>query len=128
MQRGVPLKVYLSLVFGVPGVFFVGWMIHYFGSAPVMPVPENWVRYQCPSPPLLIEFQAAAAGLRLTSHHGVVRTRVNPRDGQINWKNFQAAGVALGLQPPVKIVSASATLLVVDGGAFENAECAVVGK
>ncbi|HEY8908602.1 MAG TPA: TerC family protein [Rhodoferax sp.] len=128
IERGMSQRIYISLVFAVSGAFFVGWIVHFFGQSPVMPAPEHWVNYQCKSPDLAISYYPGAAEMRLTSAKGVVRTPVTAVDGHINWKNYQAAGFALGVTPPVKIVSAGAAKLVVDGGAFENTECLAVEK
>ncbi|MDR3368384.1 TerC family protein [Rhodoferax sp.] len=128
IERGMSQRIYIGLVFAISGAFFIGWIVHFFSRAPVMPEPEHWVKYQCKSPDLVISYYPGASEMRLTSAKGVVRTPVTAVDGRINWKNYQVAGFALGVTPPVKIVSAGATKLVVDGGAFENAECLAVGK
>jgi YjbE family integral membrane protein len=128
IERGMSQRIYIGLVFAVSGAFFIGWIVHFFGQSPVMPAPETWVNYQCKSPDLAISYYPGAAEMRLTSTKGVVRTPVTAADGHINWKNYQAAGFALGVTPPVKIISTSAAKLVVDGGAFENAECMAVQK
>jgi hypothetical protein len=128
IERGMSQRIYIGLVFVVSGAFFIGWIVHFFGQSPVMPAPEHWVNYQCKSPDLAISYFPGAAEMRLTSAKGVVRTPVTAVDGHINWKNYQAAGFALGVTPPVKIVSASAAKLVVDGGGFENTECLAVKK
>ncbi len=128
VERGIPQRIYIGLVFALSGAFFIGWMVHFFGKSPVMPTPEHWVTYQCKSPDLTISYDTGAAEMRLTSAKGVVRTQVTAANGHINWRNYQAAGFALGVTPPVQIVSAGAAKLVVDGGAFENAECIALQK
>lgn len=128
VERGISQKIYIGFVFVLSGALLIGWIVHFFGKSPVMPAPENWINYQCKSPDLAISYDAGAAEMRLTSAKGVVRTNVTAADGHINWKNYQAAGFALGVMPPVKVVSAAGAKLVVDGGAFENAECIAVQK
>jgi hypothetical protein len=110
------------------GLFMMvsGGAIYYMLNAYEAPVPETFFTYFCKQPALSIRFQPSAKQIRFATPKGSVTTTVI--EDRIVWEDYREAGARLALAPPVKIIMADATKLVVNGGMFENTSCLVVAQ
>ena len=120
-QSGYRILMALGLV-----IFLIGFGIRYLVNSPLMPQPEGFITYKCTDPALAISYRPNAKQIRFTSTKGIVSAKVT--EDRIVWDDYRLASVALSIPPPVKIISADLSKLVVNGGMFDNVSCSAATK
>ncbi len=103
--------------------FVAAFLVYGLATRQWMPIPIESTRYDCPGTDVSIYYRPGGGQrLQLVTRTGraggVVRY-----DNRIDWDDERAAGTALGIAPPTRVVFADATSLRVDGGLFENLAC-----
>ena len=110
------------------GLFMVlaGGLAYYMINAYEPPAPQGSFTYFCKAQGMSISFRPHAGQIRFATTKGVVSTTVI--EDRIVWEDYREAGARLAVAPPVKVVSVDAAQLVVNGGMFDNAACAVAAQ
>jgi YjbE family integral membrane protein len=105
------------------GLFMMlsGGVLYYMLNVYQPSVPNQFITYVCKQPEMTISYMPEANEIRFATNKGVIKTTVI--EGRIVWEDYRDAGARLTIPPPVKIVSADASKLVVHGGMFENTPC-----
>lgn len=105
------------------GLFMLlsGGILYYMLNVYAPSVPNHFITYACKQPAMTISYMPEAHEIRFATSKGVLKTTVI--EERIVWDDYREAGSKLGLPPPVKIMSADARKLVVNGGMFDNTAC-----
>ncbi len=105
------------------GLFMVlaGGAMYYMLNMVQPTEPERLVAYVCKQQSVTIGYVPGSKDIHLANAKVLINATVV--EDRIVWGDYGAATVQLSLAPPVKIVSANARKLVVNGGAFENTTC-----
>jgi YjbE family integral membrane protein len=87
-----------------------------------MPVPADFVHYECPGNDVSLDYRAGGQRIHMSnganSANGIVRY-----DNQIDWGDYYAVSTSLGVVPPTHVRFANAQSVRIDGGMFENVNC-----
>lgn len=103
------------------GIFVLAFGIDLIVNSSFMPLPAGFITYKCEEPAMSISYRPNAKQIRFNSAKGFISTEVV--EDRIVWKDYHVAGITLSVPPPVKIISADPSRLIIDGGMFRHVAC-----
>ena len=107
-------------------MMLAGGLAYYMVNSYEPPAPEGAYTYFCKTQGMSISFRPGNRQIRFATPKGAVMTGVV--EDRIVWDDYRQAAARLALAPPVKIVSADAAQLVVNGGVFDGTACAAAAQ
>jgi YjbE family integral membrane protein len=90
-----------------------------------MPQPAQPRQFSCAGSQTRLEFREGLSRVRLGFGSAYAYATLKP-DGALEWGNYRTVSLALGLEPPTRLLQKDAQTVVIDGGTFASTECRAV--